>query len=288
MRECRTIADVRVCVREARRALRRIGCVPTMGALHEGHISLMQEARRSCDFVVATIFVNPTQFAPNEDFSRYPRDEAGDLAICRDQGVDAVFLPSVDEMYAAGAKTFIHVRELTDTLCGPFRPGHFDGVCTVVAKLFNIIQPDSAFFGEKDAQQLAIIRRMVADLDIPVAIVGCPTVREPDGLALSSRNRYLSPEERIAARCLHRSLLLARKRIMAGETRAGQLVNEMFEIVHESGATAIDYISIVDPHSLQVIEHIVRPVLVALAVRFGQTRLIDNMTISPPPAGRPA
>lgn len=259
-----------------------------MGALHEGHISLMQEARRSCDFVVATIFVNPTQFAPNEDFSRYPRDEAGDLAICRDQGVDAVFLPSVDEMYAAGAKTFIHVRELTDTLCGPFRPGHFDGVCTVVAKLFNIIQPDSAFFGEKDAQQLAIIRRMVADLDIPVAIVGCPTVREPDGLALSSRNRYLSPEERIAARCLHRSLLLARKRIMAGETRAGQLVNEMFEIVHESGATAIDYISIVDPHSLQVIEHIVRPVLVALAVRFGQTRLIDNMTISPPPAGRPA
>lgn len=279
----RTISEVRSCVREARVAARHIGCVPTMGALHEGHVSLIHEARRACGFVVVTIFVNPTQFAPDEDFARYPRDEAGDLMICEKCGVDAVFLPTVEEMYANESKTSIRVRELTDTLCGPFRPDHFDGVCTVVAKLFNIILPDAAYFGEKDAQQLAVVRRMVADLNIPVEIVACPTVREPDGLALSSRNRYLSAEERRAARCLYRALLHAQKRISSGEMRAGEIVNEMFEIVHESGASAIDYISIVDPRSLQVIDHIVQPVLVALAVRFGQTRLIDNMTVSPPP-----
>lgn len=253
-----------------------------MGALHEGHLSLVAAARRATDFVVATIFVNPTQFAPNEDFNRYPRDEGGDLALCQNAGVNAVFLPGVDEMYTAGAQTSIHVSGLTDNLCGPFRPGHFDGVCTVVAKLLNIVRPDAAFFGEKDAQQLAVIRRMVADLDLPVEIVGCPTVREADGLALSSRNRYLSEADRRAALCLYRALQHAKKRIAAGEIRAGRIVNEMFEMVHESGASEIDYVSIVDPQTLQPVEHVVGPVLVALAVRFGATRLIDNMTLAPP------
>lgn len=273
---------MRACVTKARALGRRVGCVPTMGALHAGHISLVDAARRSTDFVIVTIFVNPTQFAPEEDFDRYPRDEAGDLRLCETAGVDAVFLPDVAAMYPPTARTNILVVELTDTLCGPFRPGHFDGVCLIVAKLLNIVQPNAAFFGEKDAQQLAVIRRMVADLDMPVDIIGCPIVREPDGLALSSRNRYLSASDRAAALCLFRALSLARRKIADGERNAGQLVTEMFEIVHESGATEIDYISIVDPATLQPIEHVLRPVLVALAVRFGQTRLIDNMTLSPP------
>lgn len=289
----RTIADVRSAVARARGENRSIALVPTMGALHSGHVSLIDSARRkqrddgsensdgTRPFVVVTIFVNPTQFAPHEDFSRYPRDEAGDLRACESAGTDLAFLPGVDEMYPADARTHIHVAQLTDTLCGPFRPGHFDGVATVVAKLFNIVRPDVAYFGRKDAQQLAVIRRVVRDLDFPLELVGCPTVREPDGLALSSRNRYLSPEQRQQALCLIRALRHAETRIRAGERDAERITCEMREMITQAGPSRVDYVSIVDANSLQPVKAIGAPVLIALAVHIGTTRLIDNITVDP-------
>lgn len=285
MNELRTIHDTRACIDAARRAERRIGFVPTMGALHRGHVSLIDAAERDGAFVVVSIFVNPLQFGPGEDFARYPRDEQGDLGICRAARVDAVFLPSVEDMYPPGAVTVIHVAKLTDTLCGPFRPGHFDGVATVVAKLLNIVRPDAAYFGEKDAQQLAVIRQMVRDLDMPVDVIGCPIVREADGLALSSRNAYLSEDERRRATAISRALQAARTEIAAGERRADALERHMAAVVTAVRPTAVDYLSVVDAETLQPVEHVERAVLIAAAVRFGATRLIDNIRVDPREAG---
>ena len=281
MRTIRDIPGTRQEIAAARRAGRRIGFVPTMGALHAGHISLVAAARRDGTLVVVSIFVNPTQFGPHEDFGRYPRDVAGDLQKCVGAGVDLVFMPAVADMYPAGAATIVHVARLTDTLCGPCRPGHFDGVATVVAKLFNIVQPDVAYFGEKDAQQLAVIRRMVRDLDLPIEIVGCPTLREPDGLAMSSRNAMLSADERRRALALYRSLCAARERIQGGETSPDTVVEQMRGIVAEADPARIDYLSVVDPETMQPVERIAGAVIVAAAVRIGGTRLIDNLRVDP-------
>ncbi|MFQ5805639.1 MAG: pantoate--beta-alanine ligase, partial [Phycisphaerae bacterium] len=226
-------------------------------------------------------FVNPTQFGPNDDFRRYPRDEAGDLATCEKAGVDLVFIPPVEEMYPPESATTVQVARLTETLCGPHRPGHFAGVTTVVTKLFNIVQPDAAYFGQKDAQQLAAIRRMVRDLDLPIEVVGCPTVREADGLAVSSRNAYLNQVQRVQARCLYRSLSEAKALIERGETKATAVVGAMRRIIDEAGPARIDYISVVDPESMQPAERIERRVLIALALRIGSTRLIDNLQVDP-------
>lgn len=275
------IADVRRAVATARAAGRSIGFVPTMGYLHDGHLALIAAAGRDNTYTVASIFVNPTQFGPNEDFDRYPRDTAGDLDKCRTAGVDLVFMPSTDTMYPSGSVTRIHVGRLAETLCGAHRPGHFDGVATVVAKLFNIVAPDRAYFGEKDAQQLAIIRRMVRDLDMPLEIVGCPTVREPSGLARSSRNAMLTADEHERATALHRALCIARDRLQAGERDVATLLDEMQSIVAAAKPTGVDYISIVDASTLQPVTRVERAVLVALAVRFGGTRLIDNVTVDP-------
>jgi pantoate--beta-alanine ligase len=281
MKVARDIPSTRAAIAEARRNGRRIGFVPTMGALHAGHMSLIEAARRDGMFVVASIFVNPTQFGPGEDYERYPRDTAGDLRQCQEAGVELVFMPAVTDMYRSDAVTTVHVARLADMLCGVWRPGHFDGVATVVAKLLDIVQPDRAYFGQKDAQQLAVIRRMTCDLDLPVEIVGCPTVREPDGLAMSSRNAYLSPDERRRALGLHRALGDARERIQGGERVAQVVIDRMRGIVAEGQPAGIDYISVVDPDTLQPVAQIERPVLVALAVRIGQTRLIDNLTVDP-------
>ncbi len=284
MQLARSIAEIRRLVRAVRESRRSVGFVPTMGALHEGHLSLVEAARRDRCWSVVSIFVNPTQFAPSEDFARYPRDEAGDLALCEKAGVDAVFLPATDEVYPPAAATSVHVRGLGDHLCGPHRPGHFDGVATIVCKLFNMVQPDRAYFGMKDAQQLAIIRRMTADLDLPVAIIGCPTVREPDGLAMSSRNRYLTPDERGRALSLYRALSAAKSLVDAGERRAAPIEQEMARIIAAARPTRVDYITVVDAETLQPVADLRAPVTVALAVRFGATRLIDNLTLDPPRA----
>ena len=282
MEIARDKAVTRAAMRAARQAGRTIGLVPTMGALHAGHLSLVDAAKRDGTYVVASIFVNPTQFGPNEDYQRYPRDEAGDFAQCRSAGVDLIFAPPVEEMYSPDAATTVHVAKLTDTLCGPCRPGHFDGVATVVIKLFDIVQPDRAYFGQKDAQQLALIRRLTRDLDLPIEIVGCPTVREPDGLAMSSRNVMLSADERRRALALYQALCAARDSIAAGEREARTVLARMTEIVNGARPSRIDYISAVAPDTLQPVDRIDRPVLIALAVRIGTTRLIDNLLVAPP------
>ncbi len=275
------IPTTRAAVAAARQAGRTIGFVPTMGYLHAGHLSLVAAARRDGHFVVASIFVNPTQFGPHEDFDRYPRDTAGDLQQCQQAGVELVFMPAVVDMYRPDATTTVHVAGLTETLCGPCRPGHFDGVATVVTKLFNIVQPDSAYFGQKDAQQLAVIRRMTRDLDLPVKIIGCPTVREPDGLAMSSRNAMLSPDERQRATALHRALRAAQTSIHGGQRDPAAVVDEMRRTIDAVRPANVDYISVVDPETMQPVSQITGPVLIALAVRIGHTRLIDNLTVDP-------
>jgi pantoate--beta-alanine ligase len=276
------IPATRAAVATARRTGLRIGLVPTMGYLHAGHLALLAAARRDQTWPVVSIFVNPTQFGPNEDFDRYPRDTAGDLAQCAAAGCELVFLPAVADMYRPDAVTTVHVAQLTDTLCGPLRPGHFDGVATVVSKLFNIIQPDVAYFGQKDAQQLVVIRRLVRDLDFPLTIVGEPTVREPDGLALSSRNALLAPDERARAVVLIRALRAGEQLIREQRaTDAAAVLRAMRAVVAEGRPAAVDYISIVDPATLQPVTQITGPVLIALAVRIGQTRLIDNLLVDP-------
>lgn len=268
--------------REQRRAGRTIGFVPTMGYLHDGHLSLVRLARGRARVVVVSIFVNPTQFGPNEDFSRYPRDFARDEAMCRAAGVDAVFYPTAASMYPPGYSTYVVEEALGRGLCGAARPGHFRGVTTVVAKLFNLVQPDIAVFGEKDAQQLRVIRRMVRDLNMPVEIVPGPTGREADGLAMSSRNRLLAPDERLQAVTLSRALGLARDRVAAGE-RSGALVKALVAETLAAGAPSgvVDYIELVDDETLDPVERIERPALLALAVRFSATRLIDNTVLRP-------
>lgn len=276
----RTIAEVRQAVAAAKAAGKTVGFVPTMGALHQGHFSLIDAARRQCGFVAVSIFVNPTQFGPNEDLSKYPRPIEKDLAGCQAHQADMVFVPEVTEMYPPGAVTMVHVDKLTEGLCGASRPGHFDGVCTVVAKLFNIVQPDTAFFGAKDYQQAAVIRRMAADLDMPLKIEVCPTVREADGLAMSSRNMYLSPEERAQALCLNESLRLAADLVKQGIRSAAELKDAVRRHIAQRGPLGkVDYIEIVDPDTLRPVETISGPAVALVAVKFPSARLIDNMLI---------
>lgn len=253
-----------------------IGLVPTMGSLHAGHESLMDAARAACDKVVVSVFVNPLQFGPDEDYDAYPRDIERDGAICAAHGADAVFHPSPEEMYLPAHNTYVVMETLTDALCGASRPGHFRGVCTVVTKLFNIVQPDRAFFGQKDAQQLAIIKRMVADLNMNVAVVGCPIVREDDGLAKSSRNAYLSAEEREAALVLSRAIRAGQDAVEAGERDAAALRALMTAVVEAEPLARIDYIEVVDGLTMQPVTAIGSTALVAMAVYIGSTRLIDN------------
>lgn len=274
-----TVTKVRAQVAEWRREGLTVGLVPTMGALHEGHVSLARQSSKECDRTVASIFVNPTQFAQGEDLDRYPRTFEKDVELLEANGCDMIFYPTVEEMYPEGFGAEIQVTtEMIHQLCGASRPGHFQGVCTVVGKLFNIVTPDKAFFGEKDAQQLAIIRKMVRDLNFPLEIVGCKTIREEDGLAMSSRNAYLSPEERTAARVLYRSMCAAADKIDEGVTDAAELKKLMTEMICAEPLAKIDYIEIVDGVDLTPVEQIRPGDLVALAVYIGSTRLIDNFT----------
>jgi pantoate--beta-alanine ligase len=263
----------------AREALGPVGFVPTMGALHEGHLSLVRRAQAECDRVIVTIFVNPTQFGPNEDFGAYPRREAEDLAKLAAGGVSLVWLPEAHEMYPEGFSTSVQVQDITDGLCGPHRPGHFQGVATVVTKLLNQTQADRAYFGEKDYQQLQVIKRLARDLDLAVEIVGVATVRESDGLALSSRNAYLSAEERCQAAALPIILRETAQAAAAGATSFVTLIDRAIERLLESGFRAIDYLAICDAETLQPAHDLARPARVFVAARLGRTRLIDNMPI---------
>jgi pantoate--beta-alanine ligase len=258
---------------------RSVGFVPTMGALHAGHRSLMKAARQRCAIVVASIFVNPTQFAPNEDFSCYPRTLEQDCQMLEAEGVDVVFTPTAEVMYPPGASTFVEVEGVSERLDGASRPGHFHGVATVVAKLFHIVQPDFAFFGQKDAAQVAVLRKMVRDLDFPIEMVICPTVREPDGLAMSSRNRYLSAKERQQALSLSRALQTAQILADHGEHRAAALSQTMLATLEQEPAVRIDYLAVVDPDTLLPLEDVAAGALLAVAAYVGNTRLIDNVLL---------
>jgi pantoate--beta-alanine ligase len=273
-----SVSGLREFLAPDRRAGRAIGLVPTMGALHLGHRRLLEIARRETPTVVASIFVNPTQFDRQDDLDRYPRPLSRDLEICREAGVDIVFAPTAAEMYPQSQLTWIETPALTEHLCGPGRPGHFRGVATVVMKLLQIVQPDRAYFGEKDAQQLAVIRRMVRDLNVPVTIVSVATVRESDGLAMSSRNQHLSPAERQTATALSRALFAARKLVESGEPSPDVVQSAVAP--HLSGIQ-VEYFSIVDPETLQTVTRIERPVLIAGAIWLASTRLIDNVTAGP-------
>lgn len=253
-----------------------IGFVPTMGYLHDGHAALIDQARKDNDKVIVSIFVNPTQFGENEDLNSYPRDINRDKSLCEAHKADIIFSPTSDEMYH-DRKAFVNIVELSDTLCGISRPIHFKGVCTVITKLFNIIQPTNAYFGEKDAQQLAIIRKMVYDLNFPVNIIGVPIVRESDGLAKSSRNTYLSKEERKAATILYKAIQMGKQTIKHGAS-ADSIINTMTEIINTEPLAKIDYVSVVDANTMQPVHEITSPVLVAIAVYIGSTRLIDNFS----------
>ena len=261
------------------RAGRRIGFVPTMGALHEGHLSLVRAARAQCDVVAVSIFVNPTQFGPNEDLARYPRSFEQDKAMLESGGVSAIFYPSVEEMYRAGATTWVAVEGLSERLDGRSRPGHFRGVTTVVSKLFNIVQPQFAFFGQKDAAQVAVIRRMVRDLNFDVQIVVCPIVREQDGLAMSSRNAYLSSQQRKQALVLSQSLEQVRRLHQQGENSAEKLIAAGKQVMAEEPAVKLDYFEVVDPDTLKPVRDVAKGTLVAVAAYVGTTRLIDNLLL---------
>ncbi len=256
----------------------KVGFVPTMGYLHEGHESLIKRASEENDKVVVSIFVNPIQFGPKEDLSTYPRDLERDSKVCEGAGADIIFHPKSEEMYFEDFSTFVDMNGLTSGLCGKSRPTHFRGVCTVVTKLFNIVSPDRAYFGEKDAQQLAIIKRMVRDLNIDVEVIGCPIVREKDGLAKSSRNTYLSIEERSAATILSKALNIAREKIKDGERTSSNIISTIKEIIELEKLARIDYIEVVDSFSMEGVDTIEKSVLVAIAVFIGKTRLIDNFT----------
>lgn len=260
---------------------RSVGLVPTMGALHAGHFSLVERARARADLVVVSIFVNPLQFAPNEDFERYPRDLESDSDALRQRGVDIVFSPSATDLYPSSFSTQVQLPALSRQLCGASRPGHFEGVATVLTKLFNIVRPDFAFFGQKDAQQLVIVRRLAADLNFPIEIVGCPTVRDTDGLALSSRNALLNPAERRAAVVLFRGLSRAAERFAAGERNASTLVGSVRQVIEAEPLVRVDYVELVETETLEPLERADRPALLALAAYVGRTRLIDNVVVEP-------
>lgn len=272
----KTISEVRNEVRDWRKQGLSVGLVPTMGYLHEGHKSLIERACKENDKVVVSVFVNPTQFGPGEDLATYPRDIQRDAALCEDAGAALIFNPEPEEMYFDDFHTYVTMESLSDELCGKTRPIHFRGVCTVVSKLFHIVAPDRAYFGQKDAQQLAIIKRMVRDLNFDIEIVGCPIVREADGLAKSSRNTYLNPEERKAALVLSRAVGLGQELIQKGERNADVIVEKMKQLIEEEPLAKIDYVQAVDAISIQPVAEIKGTVLVAMAVYIGKTRLIDN------------
>lgn len=274
-----TIAGVRARVAESRATGTTIGFVPTMGALHAGHVSLIEAARSRCGYVAASIFVNPTQFGPNEDYGRYPRTLEADLAACRAAGADLVFVPSKEEVYPAGSTTFVEVGGLSEILEGVQRPGHFRGVATVVLKLFHMVQPDVAFFGAKDYQQQLVIRRMVRDLDMPIEIVTCATVRESDGLAMSSRNRYLGPDQRGQARSISAALFAARERFRSGENDLNVVREGMRQTIEAAGLT-IDYATVADPETLEELREPQRRMVLLAAARLGGVRLIDNVEVT--------
>jgi pantoate--beta-alanine ligase len=277
-----TIEALHTYLAAARQARKSVGLVPTMGALHPGHAALIDVARRENDFVVVSIFVNPTQFGPHEDFHRYPRPFEKDVAVCEAHGVDLIFHPSLEVVYPPGYRTYVEVTALQDVLCGASRPGHFRGVATVVLKLFNLVQPDRAYFGQKDAQQVRVIQRMVTDLNLPLRVVVVPTVREADGLALSSRNQYLDPDQRRHATALWRALTEARTRIDAGERDADVIRRVLVERIAATPGAVLDYAAVVDADSLEPVARLRGPTLLALAVKFGTTRLIDNLLVTAP------
>lgn len=279
MEVIRNVQEMKSKISEVKGMGRSIGLVPTMGYLHAGHKSLIDRARKENNTVVVSIFVNPIQFGPNEDFERYPRDEKRDFELCRDAGCDFIFMPERSDMFNGDFSTYVEVMGLTEGLCGASRPGHFRGVTTIVTKLFNIVKPDRAYFGQKDAQQLSVIRRMVRDLDVDIEIVGCPIVREEDGLALSSRNVYLSGDERKDALVLSRALQRAKELIGAGFVDTMFLKGAMKSIIAEAPSSEVDYIEIVDNGTLKSVDTVEGEVLIALAVRIGKTRLIDNMVV---------
>ncbi|MBO5371915.1 MAG: pantoate--beta-alanine ligase [Lachnospiraceae bacterium] len=274
-----TVKEIRTLVKEWKRQGQTIGFVPTMGYLHEGHASLMKAARKECDKVVASIFVNPMQFGVNEDLDSYPRDLEADAKLCEAIGVDLIFHPEVEEMYAEGFCSFVDMNGLTKELCGKSRPIHFRGVCTVVSKLFNIVTPDRAYFGQKDAQQLAVIRRMVKDLNMDIEIIGCPIIREEDGLAKSSRNTYLNDEERKAALILSQTIRLGEQLIKDGVLNTKELITAMKENIAKEPMAKIDYVEAVSMDTIEKVDKIEGMVLVAMAVYIGKTRLIDNFII---------
>lgn len=273
------IAEMQIAAAGLRGEGRRIGFVPTMGALHEGHLSLVRAARARADTVVVSIFVNPSQFGPQEDYRAYPRDLERDSRLLAQEKVDILFTPTAEEIYPADFQSFVTVERLGEPLCGRSRPGHFRGVATVVLKLFNIVQPHLAFFGRKDAQQSVLIRQLVRDLSLPVEIVVCPIVREPDGLALSSRNAYLATAERRAALCLNRALRRAQELIETGERRASEVIGEMRGVLGEETLARIDYVEVVDYGTLQPRAEVGSETLIALAVYIGKARLIDNLVV---------
>lgn len=282
MEICRNKTEIRTVVREWKTTVERVGLVPTMGALHDGHLTLVRQARASCGKLVASIFVNPTQFGEAEDLANYPRTEADDLAMLEAEGVDAVFMPSVEEMYPTGAETIVEATNLSQVLIGKVRPGHFRGVTTIVTKLFNIVQPDAAYFGEKDYQQLCIIRQMVRDLDVPVDIVGVPIVREPDGLAMSSRNVRLSPPHRAQSVALSQSLEWAANRIAAGPVDVVELDHGIRAILADSSDGLIEAVDIQDAETLADLSGpLATPAVIMLAVRFGLVLLIDARVVFP-------
>ncbi|MBI9017466.1 MAG: pantoate--beta-alanine ligase [Phycisphaerae bacterium] len=281
MKVVNTINQTRNEIATARQQGKSIALVPTMGALHDGHLSLIQQAKKLCDYVAVSIFVNPTQFGPNEDLDKYPRTLDNDINLCESERADLILAPSSKEIYPTANFTWVNVDKLTKTLCGSTRDGHFQGVCTVVAKLFNIFMPDKAFFGQKDAQQLAVIRQMASDLNFPIDIIGCPIIREPDGLAMSSRNRYLSGEQRTQALVINKALQLGQKLFAGGMIKSQDIINKLSKMIQQQPLAKIDYISIVDKDLMHELDTIDRPALLALAVYIGNTRLIDNIVLDP-------
>ena len=279
MRVCRTIPEIQEFVKQRRAQGDIIGFVPTMGYLHEGHLSLMRLAKKQCQTVVISVFVNPLQFGPQEDFASYPRNFERDAAMAQEVGVDALFAPKGEDMYHPGFCSYVDVTRLSEKLCGASRPGHFRGVATVVTKLFNIVLPDYAYFGQKDAQQVLVIRRMVADLNMNLKVVAAPTMREPDGLAMSSRNGYLSPEERQAATVLYRSLEAGRQAVTAGERRVVKIRGLVIDWIRSEKRAEVDYVEIYRWPDLEPLEILQGQALLALAVRIGKIRLIDNVIL---------
>lgn len=279
MEVLKTLAEMKAWSRKVREDGHTLGLVPTMGYLHAGHLSLARKAMSVCDRTVVSIFVNPTQFGPNEDLDTYPRDLEADRQELERLGVDALFLPTGEDMYPEGFQTYVHVEEITNKLCGKSRRELFRGVTTIVLKLFNIVQPHSAFFGEKDRQQLEVIRKMVSDLNLDVEIVGLPIIREPDGLAMSSRNQYLGKAERKTAQSLHEALQQAQQLVAQGESSVATLRSRMRNIIEREGQAQVDYISVCDPQQFEELEEIQGKAMIALAVHVGKARLIDNCLI---------